>query len=152
MSIRYVERAIWAKGLGKTKKAVLIAIADAVSDNGIGWLLISSLMKKTDLSERAIQVAIAELSDTQDGTVLPILERRERAKRSSIFRVYLDRIPQHDHGASDKEMTADEMWGASPAPLKSNPAGAAPRTVHRTVHRTESPSTFGRATPWRIFA
>lgn len=126
VSIRYIERAIWAKGLGKTRKAVLIAIADAVSDNGIGWLLISSLMKKTDLSERAIQAAIAEMCDTAGGTVKPILERRERAKRSSIFRIHLDRIPQHDHGHSDKEMTADEMWGAGDAPLKSKGAGDAP--------------------------
>lgn len=126
MSIRYVERAMWAKGLGKTRKAVLIAIADAVSDNGIGWLLISSLMKKTDLSERAIQAAIAELCDTAEGTVAPILERRERAKRSSIFRIHLDRIPQHDHGHSEKEMTAEEMWGAGDAPLKVRGAGDAP--------------------------
>jgi len=126
VSIRYVERAIWAKGLGSTRKLVLIAIADAVSDNGIGWLLVSSLMKKTDLSERSVQAAIADLSNTHDGTVEPILEKRERAKRSSIFRIHYDRIPQHDHGISDKEMTAEEMWGAGDAPPKATPAARAP--------------------------
>lgn len=121
MSVAIMTKVFWAKGLGKTKKAVLLAIADAANDNGFGYLLIETLAKKTDLSPRAIQLAISELCapiTCGDALLPPVLERRERHNRSSLFRVHADRLLQHERWSSDKEMSIEELWGAGDAPHK----------------------------------
>jgi hypothetical protein len=126
VSVAIMTKVFWAKGLGKTKKAVLLAIADTANDHGFGYLLISTLEKKTDLAPRTIQQMIAEMCDDAGGTVLPVLEKRERRNRSSIFRVHADRLEQHERWSSEKEMSIEELWGAGDAPLNNRGAGDAP--------------------------
>ena len=53
--------AVWQMQLSHTDKLVLLALADNASDEGVCWPSVPTLMRKTCLSRRGVQAAVARL-------------------------------------------------------------------------------------------
>lgn len=84
--------AVWRMDIATTDKMVLLALADAASDEGVTWIALRSkredkldLMKKCSLSDRAIQAAIKRLCEAG------YLAREERPGRGVIYKVTPER-------------------------------------------------------------
>ena len=60
MSIKLMT-AVWQLQLTHTDKLVLLALADNASDEGLCWPSVTTLMRKTCLSRRGVQAAVARL-------------------------------------------------------------------------------------------
>jgi predicted DNA-binding transcriptional regulator len=107
--------AVWKMTIPCTDKMVLLALADAANDAGITWLAVSSkrddkqdLIKKTSLSERAVQMAIKRLCEQG------FLARDERLGRGVIYTV----TPPHQ---------MHPRTTCTPAPDAPTPARRAPK-------------------------
>jgi len=115
---------VWRMDLPTTDKMVLLALADAANDAGVTWLAVCSkrddkldLLKKTSLSERAVQMAIQRLCEAGH------LRREERPGRGVIYNVT---PPQYMHPRTT----------CAPAPDAPTPARRAPKPS--TNHQSKS--------------
>lgn len=82
MSIRLMSQ-VWSMDLHHTSKMVLLALADSANDEGLCWPSISTVSKKTSLSERSVQRCIVRLE------TLTLLRRDQRDQQSSHFWITL---------------------------------------------------------------
>jgi hypothetical protein len=108
---------VWRMDLPTTDKMVLLALADAANDAGVTWLAVCSkrddkldLLKKTSLSERAVQMAIQRLCEAG------YLRREERPGRGVIYNVT---PPQHMHPRTTCAPARDAPTPARRAPKPS---------------------------------
>lgn len=115
---------VWRMDLPTTDKMVLLALADAANDAGVTWLAVASkrddkqdLLKKTSLSERAVQMAIQRLCDAGH------LHRDERPGRGVIYNVT---PPQYMHPRTT----------CAPAPDAATPARRAPKPSSNRQSKT----------------
>jgi Helix-turn-helix domain len=72
---------VWAMDLSHSEKFVLLALADNANDEGDCWPSITTIAKKTSLSERTVQRAIGELETF--GHLIAI----RRTGRSTVFKL-----------------------------------------------------------------
>lgn len=80
---------VWRLDIATTDKMVLLALADAANDDGVTWIAVASrkqtdrldLLKKTSLSERAVQGALKRLVGAG------LLSRDDRPGRGTIWTV-----------------------------------------------------------------
>ena len=111
--------AVWPLDLPATDKMVLIALADAASDEGVTWLPVKSLRGALDLSrkcglaERTIQGAIARLA------AAGLLSRVERPGRGVIYTL----TPAADAPPQPLRPAADAPTPAAAAPAPAAAAG-----------------------------
>lgn len=75
----HISSQVWALDMQSGRKLVLLALADMANDEGICWPSISSLRKRTGMSERAVQLHLRELQ------AAGLLGREERYKQSTIY-------------------------------------------------------------------
>lgn len=69
------------QGMSAAQKAVLISLADNANDEGVCWPAISTIVKRTCLSERAVRNAIRWLEDSK------VLTSHQRHGRSTWYTV-----------------------------------------------------------------
>lgn len=81
--------AVWQLKLNHTDKLVLLALADNASDEGICWPSITTLAKKTCLSVRGVQAAIARLNNEKYLKVT----FRKKSNRDNQSNLYLLTVP-----------------------------------------------------------
>jgi hypothetical protein len=105
--------AVWPLDLRVSEKLVLLALADNANDEGYCWPLVSTLMAKCSLCERAVQQALATLVAAAHITI------HRRHGRSNYFRVH-----------PSKSCTPQEMHPASSAPTPASDAPHPPQTMH----------------------
>jgi len=108
-------RSTWLQGVSCVEKMVMVAIADVADDNGLAYMLTTTLMAKTSCSRRTVQTALVSLGEKN------LLLRRTRKNRSSVFKIVVTNIPMgRPDQVSDRELSDDHFWdndrGASPAP------------------------------------
>ena len=72
----------WPIHLPHTAKAVLISLADQANDSGVCWPSVGTLTKRTCLSERACQRALAYLEEHGHIT------KDERPGRSTVYKLH----------------------------------------------------------------
>lgn len=132
---------VWRMDLPTTDKMVLLALADAANDAGVTWLAVASkrddkqdLLKKTSLSERAVQMAIQRLCDAGH------LHRDERPGRGVIYNVT---PPQYMHPRTT----------CAPAPDAPTPARRAPKpSINRQSKTMMFPSDWKASDADREYA
>ena len=69
------------QGMSAAQKAVLISLADNANDEGVCWPAISTIVKRTCLSERAVRNAIRWLEDSK------VIASHQRHGRSTWYTV-----------------------------------------------------------------
>lgn len=106
------------EGMSPAQKAVLISLADQASDDGVCWPGVGTIAKRTCLSERAVQGALAWLQ------TVGLIYRTYRANTSTSYTISPSRFDLSKAPAprSRAEVGADAAPGANGAP----PADAAP--------------------------
>lgn len=80
---------VWRLDMATTDKMVLLALADAANDDGVTWIAVASrkatskldLLKKTNLSERAVQGALKRLVESGH------LSRADKVGRGTIWTI-----------------------------------------------------------------
>lgn len=80
---------VWRLDMPTTDKMVLLALADAANDDGVTWIAVASrkattkldLLKKTNLSERAVQGALKRLVESGH------LTREDRMGKGTIWTI-----------------------------------------------------------------
>ena len=112
------------EGMSPSQKAVLISLADQASDDGVCWPGVGTIARRTCLSERAVQDALAWLQ------TVGLVFREYRANTSTSYtispnRFDLSKAPAK-RGRATKGMGADGAPGANGAP----PADGAPGGAH----------------------
>jgi Helix-turn-helix domain len=110
--------ACWRLNLTPTVKLALISLADQANDDGISWPGVNSIARRTCLSERSVQRAIADLVE------LGLLERRERPGTSTVYRITplaFQTGIEMMRGATESPRQAD-----TPGMTPSHPRGATP--------------------------
>ena len=130
---------VWRMDLPTTDKMVLLALADAANDAGVTWLAVCSkrddkldLLKKTSLSERAVQMAIQRLCEAGH------LRREERAGRGVIYNVT---PPQYMHPRTT----------CAPAPDAPTPARRAPKPSYNHSSEAKASSESSKPTEFDDF-
>lgn len=120
----------WPLQMPPTPKAVLISLADNANDRGECYPSVATICKRTCLSERTVQGAIAWLE--KHGAVKRSMERG----RSTVYTIDPSayKPPQQLHPRSNRTPAAAAPTPAVTAPpppqqLHPTPAAAAPRTV-----------------------
>lgn len=105
----------WPIQLPPPAKAVLISLADQANDAGVCWPSVGTITKRTCLSERTCQGALAKLEE------LGHVTKEERAGRSTIFHIHPD----------GQNLSTDPRRSRTPRGAGAAPGGAgpAPRTV-----------------------
>lgn len=83
MSIRLMNLA-WQAGITSTQKLVLIALADWCNDAGICWPSISTLARKTSLSERGLRKVLRNLEEAG------LLETEIKPGKGNLYQLKLD--------------------------------------------------------------
>jgi hypothetical protein len=105
-------------------KAVLISLADQANDEGVCWPSVANIVKRTCLSERSVQRAIAWLE------LAGALKTNERNGRSTYYNLTpAGYAPPSDSHPVPQTPTGDGL--TPPPPSDGHPGGAtlAPRTV-----------------------
>ncbi|RZS80637.1 helix-turn-helix domain-containing protein [Pigmentiphaga kullae] len=126
-----VMSAVWPlQGMTPAQKAVLVSLADNANDEGVCWPSVATIVMRTCLSERAVQVAIKWLVQAQ------ALGVRQRDGRSTVYQVTPAAYapPQEMHPRKSRTPAANAPTPADAAPpppqqVHPTPADAAPRTV-----------------------
>lgn len=103
--------ACWRLNLTPTVKLALISLADQANDDGVSWPGVNSIAKRTCLSERSVQRAIADLVEAG------LLERRERPGTSTVYRI----TP-----LAFRTGTEAILRGDTPSPRQTDTPGATP--------------------------
>jgi hypothetical protein len=109
------------QGMSAAQKAVLISLADNANDEGVCWPAISTIVKRTCLSERAVRNAIRWLEDSK------VIASHQRHGRSTWYTVtpasYTPGTscpPAPDAPRTVKEPSIEPQEGAS-APVAKSP-------------------------------
>lgn len=127
------------QGMSPAQKAVLISLADQASDDGVCWPGVGTIARRTCLSERAVQEAIAWLQAvglvfrhyrsgaSTSYTVMPSSYRPESApqprQRTKKEATPADGAPGAD-GAPPQMAHPGGANGAPPPPQMAHPGGA----------------------------
>jgi hypothetical protein len=112
-----VMAACWPLQMPATAKSVLISLADQASDDGVCWPSVGTIAKRTCLSERAVQEAIAWLQ------TVGVVFREYRINTSTSYTITPGKFNPKAAPAKRKRGTgAPSAPGADGAP----PAGGAP--------------------------
>jgi len=129
--------AVWRMDLPPTEKMVLLALADAANDDGVTWMAIKSktagkmdFMKKTSLSERAIQNCLKRLAESG------MIERTFREGKGVLYTVTLG-------GVQEVHPAARAPGGAGGAPKPStttSPNGEREKRASKRCPETWRPS------------
>lgn len=136
--------AVWRMDIATTDKMVLLALADAASDEGVTWIALRSkrddkadLLKKCSLSERAIQGAIKRLCEAG------YLSRKENPGRGVLYTV----TPAANAPPTPAPAAPPPAgYAGAPAPAAGNPSTNHQSTVN-LFGMAEDFETFWRAYP-----
>lgn len=83
----YILTPAWkVQGLSPVQKLVLISLADQANDEGVCWPSVSSIEKRTCLSERSVRGAVKSLE------AIGFISRHERIGRSTYYTVNVNAI------------------------------------------------------------
>ncbi len=117
MSINAINRAYTVTAGGPRNKAVLQALADCVNEKDADkcWPRISVLAAKTELKERAIQMALADLEKRGLITRQAQFLDGTKYRRSNLITLHLDTV-QQDGAADAPHGAGDAPYGAADAP------------------------------------
>ena len=124
-------------GMTPSQKAVLISLSDNANDDGVCWPSISTIAKRTCLTERGVQLAIKWLVQSK------ILSKAERYGRSTVFTITPELY-------SPRTVFTPEL--SSPPPPNSvhpTPELSSPRTVIEPSIEPSDMSPPAAATPDR---
>ena len=110
MSIRLMAEVWELGGLDPSQKLVLLSLADNSNDAGVCWPSIANMVRKTGLSERMVQYALAALVEQGH------LSRNDRPGRSTVYTV-------HPRNHCTPATVTPPQW------LHPTPATIAPRTI-----------------------
>ena len=130
-----IQSQCWPLQFRAIAKLILISLADQANDEGFCWPSIESLIKRTGLSERAVQNCLNELERSK--TI--VRKRRKHATTVYLVVPHLSTAPKHERQyIAIDETTRDSVFahalnsrGAPRAPLKSRPARGAPMGAPR---------------------
>jgi len=128
MAIALISAAFKA-AVSPTEKLVLLALADSANDDDGGcFFLVSTLCRKTSLSERTIQGVFNRLS--QAG----YLKREFRPGRSTVFFLSLQKLGvqssyPHPRSSCTPAKSAVTPAAAAPTPAAAAPTPAAPAPI-----------------------
>jgi len=130
-----IQSQCWPLQFKAIAKLILISLADQANDEGFCWPSIESLIKRTGLSERAVQNCLNELERSKT------IVRKRRRHATTVYLVvpHLSTAPKHERQyIAIDETTRDSVFahalnsrGAPRAPLKSRPARGAPMGAPR---------------------
>ena len=113
--------ACWPLGpMSPSQKAVLISLADQANDDGVCWPSVGTIAKRTCLSERAVQDALAWLQTA--GALL----REYRANTSTSYTVTPARFKPSKAPARQRKASTMGANGAPPADSAPGEANAPP--------------------------
>ena len=132
-----IRAACWPlQGMSPAQKAVLISLADQANDEGVCWPSVGSIAKRTCLSARSVQEAIAWLQSAR------ALHRAYRANSSTYYTVtpsrYEPEVAEPKRRRSRKHTPADGAPPADGAGVQmaqeggANGAGEGVQTAHPT--------------------
>ncbi|WP_375188457.1 helix-turn-helix domain-containing protein [Sphingobium yanoikuyae] len=93
MSIKIMSQ-VWEMDLPVREKFVLLAFADAASDEGGCWPLVATIAKKCSMEVRTVRRAVAELEK------MGYLKRSKRANHSNIWTIKADLLGSQDSAKS----------------------------------------------------
>lgn len=126
MSLEYMNRAYRVTAGSPTIKLVLMLVADAVENNGVGWVAVSRIVKWSELSERAVRNSIAALEK------MGMLQVQKQAGEFRTNR-YVLQLPDWREGAPGAPSTVQDVHlnGAPGAPCT-------PCTLHDVHHEGAS--------------
>lgn len=111
----------WDSDLPSTDKMVLLCLCNFANDTGDCWPSISTLVKKTGLSERTVQRAIRRLIDAG------ILTIKERSGTSTNYRIH----PRH---------IGTPVTVTPPSPRHPTPVTVTPHPRHSDTQTINEPS------------
>jgi hypothetical protein len=143
MSIPAINWAYKIKAGSARNKAVLAALANHANDDGKCWPFIRTLKAETELGERAVQLALADLKKRRLISRQPQHLDGTKYRRNSEFTLHLDAVQD---GAGDAPYgAADSPYGAGDAPpmvqeMHPHGAGDAPHIEPSLNHKEVSNS------------
>jgi hypothetical protein len=159
MSNAAINSAYRVKAGSSTNKTVLIALANRANDEGKCWPSVTKLMAETELSERAIRSALADLERRRlisreaqylDGT---------KYRRSNLVTLHLDMVHEVQDMVQDvqDDGAADAPYGAGDAPymvqeVQGDGASAAPRIEPSKNRKVEPKKNQTRAERRRLLS
>lgn len=135
---------VWEHSRSKlSARLVLLAIADHANGDGLdAYPSTTQLMRKTGLSERGVQKAIAELVELGE---LLVTTGGGRGK-TNRYRVLMVERPAEDANPAEDAPFAEEN-PAQETPYSENPAQETPYSTPETPHNaTENPAKFAPGT------
>ena len=130
---------VWPLQMAHTDKLVLLALADNANDEGQCWPSVSSLCEKTCLSDRAVQHAVARLTEAGHVSV------NRRYKKSNVFVVHPvypePRSPERPSPENPSPERNDISTPNDVHPLKTEPSkrtvkGVTELSLHQSLPRT----------------
>lgn len=131
MSVKIMSQVWEDEGIGPTDRLILLSLADHANDEGVCYPSVARLVRRTGLSERAVQTAIRRLEEA--GRLK--IERGSGPKGCNVFTVCTpaaDAPPQQMHPAADAP-TPRSSCGEPPQELHPNrqePSGNRQKTDH----------------------
>jgi len=111
MSIRLMAEVWELGGLDPSQKLVLLSLADNSNDAGVCWPSIANMVRKTGLSERMVQYALAALVEQGH------LSRNDRPGRSTVYTVHPRNHCTQNHQVTIIEPSKKKS-AAPPTPAK----------------------------------
>lgn len=127
--------ACWPLAMSPAQKAVLISLADQANDDGVCWPGVATIAKRTCLSERAVQDAIAWLQ------TVGVVFREYRINSSTSYTITPANFNPAAAPAKRKRGTgADAAPGAN---------GAPPQMAHRVQTAHHPPQMAHQGCKWR---
>ena len=93
MSVKLMSIA-WEADLKSTKKLVLLALADAASDEGVCWPSWETIMRKAGISKGALSNALKGLEAL--GLIKRFSRKRENGSTASNGYIVLENITEND--------------------------------------------------------
>jgi hypothetical protein len=145
LSIKAIAAAYRVKAGSPTNKAVLLALADHADDGGQCFPSVPLLVEKTELKERAVRAALADLEKLGLISRKPQYHGSTKYRRANLVTLRLDMVQDvHDDGAPDAP------YGAPGAPtmvqdVQEHGAGDAPQENRHITIKEESPKNRARA-------
>lgn len=135
---------VWEHSRSKlSARLVLLAIADHANGDGLdAYPSTTQLMRKTGLSERGVQKAIAELVELGE---LLVTTGGGRGKTNRYRVLMVERIAEDVNPADDAPFAEENP--AQETPYSENPAQETPYSAPETPHNaTENPAKFAPGT------
>ncbi len=157
MSNAAIDAAYRVKAGSATNKTVLIALANRANDEGKCWPFLRTLKAETELSERAIRTALADLE--RRGLLSRAAQYLDGTKyrRSNLITLHLDMV--HDVQDMGQEVqddgASDAPYGAGDAPYMGQdvPVDGAPGAPHiePSLNRNKVEPKKNQARPRDVF-